>query len=320
MISRKEFLKQASALAAGSFVPLYAGSNLMNGFAGTRLTVLYTNDTHARLDPFPDNARRFAGLGGIARRASLVKKVRAQESNVLLLDGGDVFQGTPWFDVYGGKVDLELMTGMNYDAMVVGNHEFDRGLDGFAEAAQKAGFPILASNYLTRNTPMNPYVQRQVVKEFDGFRVGIFGLGIELNGVVDPKLYGDVISHDPVAIARRGVDSLQNFHHCDYVICISHLGFQYQNGRTDDITLAGSVAGIDLIIGGHTHTFLDEPVFIENPSGKKTIVTQMGHSGIRVGRLDLDISGLNGNPVIESRYYLIDGESSSLSGQQQTNP
>jgi 5'-nucleotidase len=315
MISRKNFLKQTSLMAAGIWLPINFSSNLINRFNRQTVTILYTNDTHARIDPFPANARRFAGLGGIARRASLVKKVRALEKNVLLLDGGDVFQGTPWFDVFGGKVDLELMTEMQYDAMVVGNHEFDRGLEGFAEAAQKAGFPMLASNYLTRNTPMNPYIQRQIVKEFDGFRIGIFGLGIELNGIVDPKLYGDVSSHDPVTIARRGVDSLRKFHHCDYVICLSHLGYQYQNGRKDDITLAVSVAGIDLIIGGHTHTFLDEPVFIENPSGKKTIVTQMGHSGIRVGRLDLDISGMSENPVLDSRYYLIDGESSSLSGQ-----
>jgi 5'-nucleotidase len=205
MITRKNFLKQASVLATGSLLPLNLGSDIINRFNGRKVTILYTNDTHARLDPFPENARRFAGLGGIARRASLVKKVRAQEKNVLLLDGGDVFQGTPWFDVYGGKVDLELMTEMQYDAMVVGNHEFDRGLDGFAEAAQKAGFPILASNYLTRNTPMHPFVQRQIIKEFDGFRIGIFGLGIQFNGVVDPKLYGEVISQDPVSVARRGV-------------------------------------------------------------------------------------------------------------------
>ncbi|TVQ01781.1 MAG: bifunctional metallophosphatase/5'-nucleotidase [Balneolaceae bacterium] len=309
MITRKNFLKHASVLAAGSLLPLNISGDLFNRFNGQKITILYTNDTHARLDPFPENARRFAGLGGIARRASLVKKVRAQEKNVLLLDGGDVFQGTPWFDVYGGKVDLELMTEMQYDAMVVGNHEFDRGLEGFAEAAQKAGFPILASNYLTRNTPMHPHVQRQIIKEFDGFRIGIFGLGIQFNGVVDPKLYGEVISQDPVSVARRGVESLRNFHYCDYVICLSHLGFQYQNGRIDDITLATSVEGIDLIIGGHTHTFLDEPVIIENPSGKKTTITHMGHSGVRVGRIDIDISGIGQYTAIQSRYYIIDGQS-----------
>ncbi len=309
MITRKKFLRQTSALVAGSFLPLNFNRKITDRLNGKRITILYTNDTHARIDPFPENVRSFAGLGGIARRASLVKKVRTQEEHVLLLDGGDVFQGTPWFEVYGGRVDLELMTEMQYDAMVIGNHEFDRGLDGFAEAAQKAGFPILASNYITRNTPMNPFIQRQIVKEFDGFRIGIFGLGIEFNGIVDAKLHGSVSSHDPVTVARRGVESLREFHFCDYVICLSHLGFQYQNGRIDDITLAKMVPDIDLIIGGHTHTFLDRPFLQENPSGKTTIISQMGHSGVWVGRIDLDISGTNENPAFQSRYYVIDGKS-----------
>lgn len=309
MISRKDFLKQASALAAGSVLPITAAGGIVNRFsAGPSLTILYTNDTHARLDPFPDNARQFAGKGGIARRAALVKKVRAREQHLLLLDAGDVFQGTPWFDVYGGKVDLKLMSEMGYDAMVLGNHEFDRGPDGLAEAAQKAGFPILASNYITRNTPLDPFVQRRIIREFEGFRVGIFGLGIGFDGVVEKSLRGDVRSADPVTIARRGIESLREFHLCDYVICLSHLGYQYGDGRMDDITLARSVSGIDLIIGGHTHTFLDEPVWVENASGRKTAITQMGHSGVRVGRIDLDLSGASQNPAFESRFYTIEGK------------
>jgi 5'-nucleotidase len=311
MISRRSFLKNAAALAAGTALPLTAGEHLLSRLNGPKLTILYTNDTHARLDPFPDNAREFAGLGGIARRASLVKKVRAREKNVLLLDAGDVFQGTPWFDVYGGKVDLKLMGEMKYDAMAIGNHEFDRGLDGFAEAAQKAGFPMLASNYITRNTPLNPFVRRQMVKEVEGFRIGIFGLGIQLDGVVERKLYGNVRSQDPVSVSERAVDSLRNFYDCDYIICLSHLGYRYDDGRIDDITLAQSAEGIDLIIGGHTHTFLDEPVLVENPSGKKTIITQMGHSGVRVGRIDLNLSGATENVPFENHFYTIDGKGST---------
>ncbi len=305
-ISRKEFLKQAALFSAGSMLPFtlsaFSGSKIEN----PDITILYTNDTHARLDPFPSNAKEFAGLGGIARRASLVKKVRANQKNVLLLDAGDVFQGTPWFDVYGGKVDLKLMTEMRYDAMAIGNHEFDRGLEGFAEAAQKAGFPMLASNYMVRETPMNPFVQRQIIKEFDGFKIGIFGLGIRLQGVVDPALHGDVRYMDAERTARRMVESLRNFHRCDYVICLSHLGYQYADDRFDDVKLASSVEGIDLIIGGHTHTFLDDPVIINNSEGKATMITQMGHSGVRVGRLDLKLSEANMNHNF--RYYTIDGK------------
>jgi len=305
VISRKEFLKQASLLSAGSFLigpiaGLYSKSDI-----SPAVTILYTNDTHARLDPFPSNAREFAGLGGIAQRASLVKKIRSQNKNVLLLDAGDVFQGTPWFDVYGGSVDLKLMTEMNYDAMTIGNHEFDRGPDGFAEAARKAGFPILASNYFVRETPLNPFVQRQLVREIDGFRIGIFGLGIRLQGVVDRGLYGDVRYFDPIQVSQRMVQSLRIHNHCDYVICLSHLGYSYNDDKIDDLKLAKQVEGIDLIIGGHTHTFLDAPVSVENSSGSKTVITQMGHSGIRLGRVDVSLSDSSETPEIYSRYYTV---------------
>lgn len=271
----------------------------------TAITILYTNDTHARLDPFPENARQFSGLGGIARRASLVKKLRYEQEHVLLLDAGDVFQGTPWFDVYGGSVDFELMSKMRYDAMAMGNHEFDRGVDGFAEVAKKAGFPILAANYLARNTPVNPYLQDQIVKEFNGFRIGIFGLGIKLNGVVDPSLSGDVRSFDPVRTAERSIESLRNFYSCDYIICLSHLGYKQELGGIGDEMLAGTVSGINLIIGGHTHTFMDQPVPVKNPSGNTTWITQMGHSGVRLGRIDLYIDEPDFCENICSQYYTI---------------
>jgi 5'-nucleotidase len=308
MISRKEFLKKSTLLAAGAALPIFGPNRLFADPVQPDITILYTNDTHARLDPFPVNAVEFAGLGGIARRASLVRKIRSQEKNVLLLDAGDVFQGTPWFDVYGGKVDLRLMTEMNYDAMAVGNHEFDRGPEGFAEAAQKAGFPILASNYNVKDTPMNPYVQRLLVKEFNGFRVGIFGLGIQLDGVVPRELYGNVQYRNPEAWARGMSNSLRRYHQCDYVICLSHLGYSYSDSRIDDLKLAGKVGGIDLIIGGHTHTFLDNPVSVTNPDGKTTLVTQMGHGGVRLGRVDLKLSERNSPFQTNSRFYTVGKE------------
>lgn len=274
---------------------------------GPRLTILYTNDTHARLDPFPDNATQFAGLGGIARRANLIRQIRKKEKNVLLLDAGDVFQGTPWFDVYGGEVDLKLMSEIQYDAMAVGNHEFDHGLQAFADAANKASFPILAANYSATNTPLNDVIRRFIVKEIAGIKVGIFGLGIELPGVVDPKLYGGVRSRDPFVWAKGMVTSLRRHHNCDIIICLSHLGYEYTNNRADDISIARKVGGIDLIIGGHTHTFMDEPTRMINPEGTRTMITQMGHSGIRLGRMDIDINTFLENRLsgISSNYYVI---------------
>jgi 5'-nucleotidase len=305
VISRKEFLRKSAILAAGAALPLGAGQRLIQRVKPADITILYTNDTHARLDPFPDNAVEFAGLGGIARRASLVKKIRQQERNVLLLDAGDVFQGTPWFDVYGGKVDLKLMTEMGYDAMTIGNHEFDRGPDGFAEAAKKAGFPVITSNYDVRNTPMNPFVRRLLVKEVEGFRIGIFGLGIQLDGIVPASLHGNVQHRDPAAWANGMVNSLRDFHKCDYVICLSHLGYRYDDGRIDDIKLARKVPGIDLIIGGHTHTFLDHPHEITDPDGNITRITQMGHGGVRLGRIDLHFDNPGSGIQVHDRFYVV---------------
>ncbi len=272
-----------------------------------KLTILYTNDTHARLDPFPKNATQFAGLGGIARRANLIRRIREQEKNLLLLDAGDVFQGTPWFDVYGGELDLKLMSEIRYDAMAVGNHEFDLGLEALAEAADNADFPLLAANYSVHNTPLDGVVRRFVVKSIAGLRVGIFGLGIELPGVVDPKLYGGVRSRDVEVWANGMVTSLRRYHNCDLIICLSHLGYEYSDSRIDDLTIARKVGGIDLIIGGHTHTFLDRPVSMINPEGTRTLVTQMGHSGVRLGRLDIDINRFMENRLsgISSEYYVI---------------
>lgn len=304
MISRREFLKNSLTFTAGAALTGLSGS--LFGASSNRLTILYTNDTHARLDPFPNHAVEHAGFGGIAKRANLVKQIRKTEKNTLLLDAGDVFQGTPWFDVYGGEVDLKLMSQMGYDAMAVGNHEFDNGLNEFAESAKHANFPILAANYSVLNTPLQSTVGRFVVKELSGYRVGIFGLGIGLDGVVDPALYGSVQSRDPYVWAEGMVNSLRRYHRCDFIICLSHLGFEYADDkRASDLKLAASTSGVDLIIGGHTHTFLDSPVTVLNPENKNSYVTQMGHSGVRLGRIDIDIDRFEENRQIASNYYTI---------------
>lgn len=305
MMNRRRFIRQALTYGAGSL--MLGTSPLSRTLSENSLTILYTNDTHARLDPFPENAREYAGLGGIARRANLIRQIRRRQENVLLLDAGDVFQGTPWFDVYGGEADLKLMSEVKYDAMAVGNHEFDHGLQAFADSVSHADFPILAANYNFRNTPLAGLIRRFIVKEMAGIKIGIFGLGIELPGVVDPKLYGAVQSRDPEVWANGMVRSLRQYHNCDLVICLSHLGYHYGDSRMDDVTLAGKVDGIDLIIGGHTHTFLDSPEVISNSSGAQTIVTQMGHSGIRLGRIDIALNNYleNRSEGVSSEFYTI---------------
>lgn len=306
-ISRKEFLRRTSLLAAGSVLPFGVASASSGESEIEGITILYTNDTHARLDPFPANAKEFAGLGGIARRASLIKKIRSMKKNVLLLDAGDVFHGTTWFDVYGGRIDFKLMTEMNYDAMAIGNHEFDKGPEGLAAAADHAGFPFLAANYIVRNTPLEPFVRRQIVKEFDGFKIGIFGLGIEFDGVIDRSLTGSVRAADPIRNAVQITRFLKDSLRCDYIICLSHLGYYYPDSRVDDFDVAHTVDDLDLIIGGHTHTFLDEPTEIQKESGKSVYITQMGYGGVRLGRIDLTNLGVTSDYDLHARYYTISG-------------
>ncbi len=304
MISRKDFIRQSTLFMAGTL-----SGALLPGrgpSASESLTILFTNDTHARIEPFPQTARNFAGLGGISRRAALVKKIRYNSDHTLLLDAGDVFYGTPWFDVFRGSVDFRVMSSMGYDAMTPGEHEFKYGADLFLEAAKEAGFPFLAANYRAKNADLNSLIEDQIIREYSGFNVGVFGIGIDLNSQIENGLEKEINTLDTVRIARRAVNSLRLHHHCDYVICLSHLGLSQESGGIDDLRLAESVSGIDLIIGGHTHTFLDQPIEVTGADGKKTYITQMGHSGIRLGRVDLPLSDeAVQNNLITSRYYTI---------------
>ena len=321
MISRKEFIKKTLFAAAGSTLPSVWSDGENTSSDSPALTILYTNDTHSRLEPFPENSRLYPGLGGAARRTSLVKKIRHESKNTLLLDAGDVFQGTAWFDLFGGELNFKIMSEMGYDAMVLGNHEFDLGLQGLADAAKHADFQMLAANYFTDETVIDEIVKGYMVKQYRGMRVGIFGLGIRLDELVDPALFGKVRYRDPVIISRRIVQSLRRFHKCDYIICLSHLGYQYdQEDRMDDLKLAASVPGIDLVIGGHTHSFLDEPVIINHPDEEPVWITQMGHGGVRLGRIDLKKMP-DGSLEKESSYYIIGEEIkhiSSVSGKNVT--
>ena len=272
------------------------------------LTLLYTNDTHSRIDPFPETAVEYAGLGGIAQRAHLVNEVRKHRPHVILLDAGDVFQGTPWFRLYGGEVDFRIMTEMGYDAMTLGNHEFDLGIDHLAAVSAHAGFPLLAANYNTHQTALKKTIRPLTILKRGSMRIGVFGLGVGLHGVVKPELHGDVSMYNTITRARMMAKSLRSFHKCDLVICLSHLGYQYQTSSNrpqtpDDRTIAQQVEGIDIIIGGHTHTFLEQPEILQHPSGQRTLITQMGHSGVRLGHLELNLETWRATGDFQAAYY-----------------
>lgn len=285
-MKRRTFLNRlawTTALAPLSNLPLRAAS----GLSATRLTILHTNDWHSHIEPFPLDGGRNAGKGGAARRAALIDAIRQQEEHVLLLDAGDIWQGTPYFNVFGGELEFKLMSAMRYDAATLGNHDFDAGLDGLLKQWPLAQFPFVICNYDFSQTPLAGKTQPSLVLERGPLRIGILGVGIELDGLVPPALYAGTRYLDPIEPAIAEADRLVNEEKCDYVICLSHLGFRYGNEKVDDIKLAKASRNIDLIIGGHTHTFLGQPVTEMNQEGQPVQINQVGFGGLYLGRLDI---------------------------------
>lgn len=288
MMNRREFVLRTLAATAGVAVSPMILSSCERTLVGKRLTILHTNDMHSHIDPFADG--KYQGLGGMSARASAIDRVRQEAENLMLLDVGDVFQGTPFFNMFGGEVELKLMSEMGYDASTVGNHEFDNGLDGLSWAMQFAEFPYLNANYDFSRTIMSGKTLPYKLFNKGGIKVGVFGLGIELDGLVAPKTYGQTVYNDPIAVAKEMVQELQG-HHCDVIICLSHLGYDYKNPeQPSDKVLAREVSGIDVILGGHTHTFMEEPLLLTNSDGHTTIINQVGWAGINLGRIDIDFS------------------------------
>ena len=256
-----------------------------------RLVVLHTNDTHSRMDPFPMDGGRFAGLGGAARRATLIRRVREANEHVLLLDSGDIFQGTPYFNFFGGEIEFRAMTAMGYDVATLGNHDFDNGVDGLVAMLPEAGFEFVSANYDVGASALAGHVEPWTVREFDGVRVGIFGLGIAFEKLVLASLHEGVRYTDPIAAARTACRELRA-EGCSLVICLSHLGYEYRaSDRPSDLTLAEAVPEIDLVLGGHTHTFLDEAVVFGQGRTGFTVVNQVGWGGMRLGRVDVTFDG-----------------------------
>ena len=285
-MQRRHFIKQSAAASA----LLAAGSLGLSAFgkASNRkhITILHTNDTHSRLDPFPEDDARFPNKGGIARRATLIEHIRKENPNTLLLDAGDFFQGTPYFNFYGGELELKFMSMLKYDAATIGNHEFDNGINGLLAQLPHANFPIISSNYDFSNTVLDGYVDKYRIFEKDGIRVGVFGLGIELEGLVTKKLYQETKYYDPIVIAQDMTKILKEEKQCDLVICLSHIGYSYEHDKVSDVRLAEATSGIDLILGGHTHTFLPRPVVVKNSIDQEVLINQVGFAGINLGRID----------------------------------
>ncbi|MCC6252997.1 MAG: metallophosphatase [Bacteroidia bacterium] len=299
--NRREFLRN-SIYGTISII----GLSKVDTFAKPRankITILHTNDVHSHIEPFPDNDPKYPGLGGAARRAALIQKIRSEEKDVLLLDAGDIYQGTYYFNKYGGELELKIMSQMGYDASTLGNHDFDNGLEGIVNKLEFANFPFLCANYDFRGTIMegktNPY---KIFNKSD-VKIGVFGLGIELDGLVEKKNYGETKYLDPMVKAAETAIHLKKEKNCDVIICLSHLGFKYNERKISDIEFAKQSRYIDLIIGGHTHTFLDKPVITKNRDGKETCVAQVGWAGIKLGRIDLYFDKNTGKKRIEGSAH-----------------
>lgn len=293
-MNRRDFIRQSVIGTAGLSLVGGMPLSVLARPDTVRLTILHTNDLHSRIDPLPNDGRKYAGMGGLSRMAALVGQIREQEEHVLLLDSGDVFQGTPYFNFFGGELEYKLMTQMGYDASTIGNHDFDNGLEGLEKMLPHAGFPFLTANYDFSRTRLEGRFPPHKVFEKDGIRIGVFGLGIQLEGLVSPTLSGETVYLDPVAIARKTVATLREREKCQLVVCLSHLGYQYNSVIIDDRKLALQVSGIDLILGGHTHTFMPSPEAVIAPDGHQTLINQVGWSGINLGRIDYGFSKRSG--------------------------
>ncbi|GGD05644.1 bifunctional metallophosphatase/5'-nucleotidase [Hyunsoonleella pacifica] len=286
---RRDFIQKVSA---GTTALATIGSLGLQSFTTkpktTKITILHTNDVHSHIDTFGPNEGRNANKGGVARRASLIESIRKQNPNTLLLDAGDIFQGTPYFNYYGGELEFKLMSKLKYDLATIGNHDFDNGINGLYAQLPHAEFNFVSANYDFSNTLLDTHVKPYQILKKDGIKIGVFGLGIELNGLVEKKLYKETEYLNPIEITQDITRILKQDEQCDLVICLSHLGYNYKNNpnKISDLKLAEATKDIDLIIGGHTHTFLSKPTIVKNTEGKKMLVNQVGCYGLYLGKID----------------------------------
>ncbi|MCU4174985.1 bifunctional metallophosphatase/5'-nucleotidase [Carboxylicivirga sp. N1Y90] len=300
--NRRQFIKNAlSGTAAISTLPLL--NSCSNKQA--KLTILHTNDVHSQIEALANDHWEWPGKGGFSKRAALIDDIRKSAEHTLLLDAGDIFQGTPYFNFYKGKLEIELMNKMHYDAATIGNHEFDNGIVELSKRVKEAKFPFISSNYDFNETPLHGLTFPYKVFNKGAIKIGILGVGIELEGLVNSASYGKTKYNNPISVAEKTANHLRNNEQCDYVICLSHLGYKYESEKISDHSLAEATSNIDLILGGHTHTYLEKPTKVKNAIGKEVIINQAAYSGVCLGRID--VSFTNAKPItstLNSIYHV----------------
>jgi 5'-nucleotidase len=284
-MNRRIFLKNSAVLLASGFLMRYA-----HAMAPRKNTwsILHTNDFHSRFLPFAATHKRHANQGGIARLTQLVSELRHQHEHVTLFDSGDVFQGTPYFNVFKGHPELQWMQRMEYDATTLGNHDFDMGVEHVFSLRKQYNTPTLLINYTYEKDSDLGVIKPYKIIEKGPVRIGVTGVSIDLVGLQGETNRGSFAYFDPVEKLQEQVNFLRKNKNCHAVVVLSHLGYQYSSEKIDDIKLAQRTEGIDVILGGHTHTFLDEPTVVKNKAGKKVVINQAGWAGLKLGHLQFE--------------------------------
>ena len=252
-------------------------------FGQKSIVILHTNDTHSRIEPVPESDRIAGNKGGVVRRMNYIEQVRKENKNVLLFDAGDFLQGTPYFNLFKGKVETEAMNMMRYDAVTLGNHEFDYGLEALEKVVRRAKFPIISSNYDFSGTPLNNLIKPYLIFKKDGVKIGVIAINIQPKGLIASGNYDGMKFLQPERVANELALKLKTIDRCDMVICLSHLGY------TADKRLVEQTRNIDIIIGGHSHTNMKTPDMLKNIDNKDVMVFQTAGRGIYVGRIDVEL-------------------------------
>ena len=284
-MNRRIFLKNSAVLLASGFLMRYA--HALSPRKNT-WSILHTNDFHSRFLPFAATHKRHANQGGIARLTQLVSELRQKHEHVTLFDSGDVFQGTPYFNIFKGHPELQWMQRMEYDATTLGNHDFDMGVEHVFSLRKQYNTPTLLINYTYEKDSDLGVIQPYKIIEKGPIRIGVTGVSIDLVGLQGETNRGSFAYFDPVEKLQEQVNFLRKNKNCNAVVVLSHLGYQYSSEKIDDIKLAQRTEGIDVILGGHTHTFLDEPTVVKNRAGKKVVINQAGWAGLKLGHLQFE--------------------------------
>ncbi|MEI7596750.1 MAG: metallophosphatase [Bacteroidota bacterium] len=291
LYNRRRFIKNVVLGGIALSLPNYLFSEeiVENSESLKKLAILHTNDVHSQIESISKNDSKYPDMGGFAERSAMIKSIRAANSNVLLFDAGDIFQGTPYFNMFKGELEIKLMNEMKYDAGTIGNHEFDYGVENLKNQILKANFPFINSNYDVSSSILNNCISTHKIIIKDNIKIGVFGLGVEMAGLVDNKNFDQILYKSPLEVSNKMINLLKYDEKCDLVVCLSHLGYENKNNLVSDVILAKETTGIDLIIGGHSHTILKEGTVINNKNNNETIIVQTGSKGGNLGCVELYI-------------------------------